>query len=249
MATSTLCVLRVPNALVSGKAHGCGKKGHLISSASRPGQVPIGKSSTVPCRNNKAAFPAQRGVVAMADSNGMFDYDPADYDRPAFDVPEKKKTGPFRFLAGAAAAAAAGYAGYSVIQKAKEAKKLQEEAGVAHAPANASTPGVKPSAVAGGTATYKVQPGDTLAKIASKFGTTQAVILEANMIDNPDYIGVGQVLWVPNTYTIQKGDYLNKIAKKFGVSVDALVKANQITNPDLIYEGDVLLLPMGAKLQ
>jgi LAS superfamily LD-carboxypeptidase LdcB len=45
--------------------------------------------------------------------------------------------------------------------------------------------------------TYTVQPGDTLFSIAQQFGTTVEAIAEANGIDDPDFITVGQELIIP----------------------------------------------------
>jgi hypothetical protein len=46
--------------------------------------------------------------------------------------------------------------------------------------------------------TYAVKPGDTLSKIASKFGLQLSELLEANQqITNPDLIMIGQVIKIP----------------------------------------------------
>jgi putative chitinase len=45
--------------------------------------------------------------------------------------------------------------------------------------------------------TYIVQPGDTLSAIAWRFGTTVWAIAQANGIWNPNYIYVGQTLYLP----------------------------------------------------
>jgi len=45
--------------------------------------------------------------------------------------------------------------------------------------------------------THTVQPGDTLAKIAAEFGVTVEEIVEANDIEDPSLINVGQVLVIP----------------------------------------------------
>jgi LysM repeat protein len=49
----------------------------------------------------------------------------------------------------------------------------------------------------GGTETYVVQAGDTLGKIAVRYGVTVEALQEANGIDDPDSITVGQVLTIP----------------------------------------------------
>ncbi|AGL02953.1 BsuPI-related putative proteinase inhibitor [Desulfoscipio gibsoniae] len=46
--------------------------------------------------------------------------------------------------------------------------------------------------------TYTVQPGDTLASIAYRHGTTVQQLVELNNIANPNYIWVGQRIEVPN---------------------------------------------------
>lgn len=45
--------------------------------------------------------------------------------------------------------------------------------------------------------TYTVQPGDTLAKIAVRFGVTIQDLIKANDLTSPDLIRVGQVLRIP----------------------------------------------------
>lgn len=45
--------------------------------------------------------------------------------------------------------------------------------------------------------TYKVVAGDTLTKIANRFGTTVQAIVIANKLKNPDLIIIGQILKIP----------------------------------------------------
>lgn len=104
-----------------------------------------------------------------------------------------------------------------------------------------STPAPTPTA----QGTYVVKAGDTLSKIASKYGITYQELARINNIANPNLILVGQVLKVPTnktetTYVVKAGDNLTKIAKQFNTSVDSLVAKNNIKNKNLIYAGQVL---------
>ena len=44
---------------------------------------------------------------------------------------------------------------------------------------------------------YVVQPGDTLAAIAEEFGVTVQELIDANRLDNPDVLRVGQKVIIP----------------------------------------------------
>lgn len=122
--------------------------------------------------------------------------------------------------------------------------------------------GIVPAASAQGcVATYVVQPGDNLFRIALKYGLTTDVVARANNILNPNSIYVGQVLCIPGTnypppppapppppgsctyYTVKPGDSLGKIALTYGTTILALQRANNIINPNLIYVGMRLCIP------
>src|SRR2546426_494133 len=80
--------------------------------------------------------------------------------------------------------------------------------------------------------TYVVRPGDTLFRIALRFGTTTTSLAVVNGIANPNFIFVGMVLRVPcagspppppptnicSFYIVQRGDWLGRIAARFGVT-------------------------------
>lgn len=100
---------------------------------------------------------------------------------------------------------------------------------------------------------YTVQRGDTLSKIASKYGTTYQILANYNHIANPNIIFVGQQIKIPNgssaqsqisqiTYTVQKGDTLSKIASKYGTTYQKIASDNGISNPNLIYPGQRLII-------
>lgn len=97
---------------------------------------------------------------------------------------------------------------------------------------------------------YTVVSGDTLSKIAQRFGTTYQELASINGISNPDIIKVGQVLKLPNsssssyiTYKVVSGDTLGKIANKFGTTFQEIANINGIQNPNIIQVGQVLKIP------
>ncbi|HHY36972.1 MAG TPA: LysM peptidoglycan-binding domain-containing protein [Firmicutes bacterium] len=102
---------------------------------------------------------------------------------------------------------------------------------------------------------YTVVSGDTIARIARRFGVRPADILRANpQIVNPDLIFPGQIICVPFPpppdcrdgflYTIQRGDSLFAIARRYNLTLDDLLAANpQIVSPDVIFVGQVICIP------
>ena len=99
------------------------------------------------------------------------------------------------------------------------------------------------------TVSYTVKKGDTLSKIAAKYGTTYQKIAADNGISNPNKINVGQVLRITTNktvttqtvtsnkvyYTVKRGDTLSGIARKYGTNVAKLVMLNGIKNANKIY--------------
>ncbi|WP_342662508.1 LysM peptidoglycan-binding domain-containing protein [Acaricomes phytoseiuli] len=90
---------------------------------------------------------------------------------------------------------------------------------------------------------WRVDPGDTLAKIQAYYnGPSVQQIAAANGISNPDQIQVGQMLTIPGplVWIVDHGDTLGKIAAYYAVSVDYLARLNGLSNPDAIQVGQVL---------
>lgn len=112
-------------------------------------------------------------------------------------------------------------------------------------------PASSPPASTVQTFDYKVQSGETLWKIAQKFGTTVQEIATASGIDPAKYLYVGQTLKIPAkpvvqpvVYTVVSGDTLWKIAQKYSTTtIDAIVKANNldVTKPLMI--GQKITIP------
>jgi murein DD-endopeptidase MepM/ murein hydrolase activator NlpD len=114
-----------------------------------------------------------------------------------------------------------------------------------------------PPGEAGSAAVYVVQPGDTLALIARRYGTGVETMAQRNHLANPNTIYVGQRLSVPvatdepdagtagQVYVVQAGDTMARIAARYGVSVWAVAQANEIANPNVIHVGQRLFIPSG----
>ena len=106
--------------------------------------------------------------------------------------------------------------------------------------------------------TYTVVSGDTLSKIAKKYGTTYQRIARDNGIPNPNKIYPGQVLKIVtcdktgqleqetglyNTYTVKPGDTLSSIALRYNKNWKTIYLHNKDVignNPNLIKPGQVL---------
>ncbi|MBU8915078.1 LysM peptidoglycan-binding domain-containing protein [Bacillus sp. FJAT-29953] len=131
-----------------------------------------------------------------------------------------------------------------------------------------STPAPAPSAAA--TQDYTIVPGDSLSKIALKFGTTVSQLKSLNGLSS-DMIYAGQTLKVPgqsdaaqpsapavpappapvtpppaatdvSDYVIKSGDTLGAIAAKFNITIQDLKALNNLTY-DMIYAGQTLKVP------
>ncbi len=124
-------------------------------------------------------------------------------------------------------------------------------------------------ALAADATTYVVQPGETLYRIAHRFGVSVSTLAAYNHISDPTRLSIGQVLRIPATgtkavqsqklptkpapaqtvtyrYTVSRGDTLALIAGRYGITVQNLMGANGLQS-NLIHPGQRLVIP-GAKV-
>ncbi len=139
-------------------------------------------------------------------------------------------------------------------------------------PASARPSGTATSAV-GSVGRYTIQKGDTISRIASRFGVSTQALLSANGLGWSSIIYPGQTLSVPGavapalnaqtvsavtpiaaaapstpasggaSYVIKTGDTISSIAARSGVPVSALLAANGLTPSSIIYAGRTLVIP------
>lgn len=102
---------------------------------------------------------------------------------------------------------------------------------------------------------YRVQPGDTLFRIAQRYNTSVTAIQSANgWGPNHTLIFVGQHVFVPvgtssgaRTYVVKSGDTLFSIAQSFNTTVAAIRAANNLAS-NTIYRGQTLVIPAGGRI-
>ena len=124
----------------------------------------------------------------------------------------------------------------------------------------------------GGVATYRVRPGDSLSKIARRYGISLTELARMNNLSPFRWLYTGQALRVPGSapggqaaqgqspqagatnqnasgvqsYTVQAGDSLSRIARRYGISVTELARMNNLSAIRWLYTGQVLRVPMPA---
>ncbi|MGE7602634.1 LysM peptidoglycan-binding domain-containing protein [Peribacillus sp. NPDC097675] len=93
---------------------------------------------------------------------------------------------------------------------------------------------------------YVVSSGDSLWKIANRYGVTTDSIVKLNALSDPNQITIGQSLVIPHigtSHIVESGETLWSIAQQYGLTIQALMQANQLTDPNVLYQGSVLYIP------
>ncbi|UFJ41229.1 LysM peptidoglycan-binding domain-containing protein [Brevibacillus humidisoli] len=87
-----------------------------------------------------------------------------------------------------------------------------------------------------GQTIYRVRRGDSLYKIAHRFGITVEALMRANNLTSPT-IYIGQTLQIPSSrpevYTVKEGDTLYQLAQQFETAPEALMIYNRLTTTEL----------------
>ena len=100
-----------------------------------------------------------------------------------------------------------------------------------------------------------VEKGDSLSKIAKRYGTTVDALVRINELCDANQIFVGQVILLEDLnvdedaeqtatviVTVEVGDSLTKIAKRHDTSVEAIMELNDIDDPNLLFVGQELII-------
>jgi len=104
----------------------------------------------------------------------------------------------------------------------------------------------------GGIREYVVVEGDTIAKIAGRFGVSVNTILWANGLSSTSLVKPGQKLKVPSVsgvvHTVVRGDTLGRIAQKYAVS-ESTIRDSNIVDGDNLSIGQTLVIPGGRLIE
>lgn len=99
-----------------------------------------------------------------------------------------------------------------------------------------------------------VQSGDTLFSIARRYGTTVGALADANQLEDPSRIYVGQQLMVPVgdvqgidpppiPYVVQFAEGLGDVALRHATTWRALSRLNHMVSPSVMYAGKTIQVP------
>jgi LysM repeat protein len=95
---------------------------------------------------------------------------------------------------------------------------------------------------------YIVRSGDTLTRIAQRFGLNMATLFWANKLTDRDTLRPGQVLHIPPTdgvlHTVEEGDTIESIVAAYHADLDAFVAYNDL-HGDVVVIGETFMVPGG----
>ncbi len=102
---------------------------------------------------------------------------------------------------------------------------------------------------------YVVQPGDTLYSIAFRFGVDIDALIDANTMDDPNSLDIGDQLRIPGyegiegtieSILVQPGQSFRNLTILSGANLDTLGKLSHITSPTELFIGSELFIIKSA---
>ena len=105
---------------------------------------------------------------------------------------------------------------------------------------------------------YIIQSGDSLSSIATRFNINLQALMDANQIENANFISVGDRLVIPglegvsgllDTNIIRFGETLQNVSRRNQVDPEILARINRITSPSEVYAGLNLIVPRSEEFQ
>jgi len=100
--------------------------------------------------------------------------------------------------------------------------------------------------------TYTIKSGDTVSKIAHKFGLKVSTVLWSNGLNSKTTLRVGKSVRIPPSdgvfYTAKPGDTLGDIAKQHGLELKKIVAYNRVREDMKLEIGQELFLPGAQKV-
>ena len=98
--------------------------------------------------------------------------------------------------------------------------------------------------------TYRVQRGDSVSRIAVRFGISMDAVIASNGIENARRLREGQILRIPNMdgipHTVRRGETLSGISNMHNVPESIILDVNDIRS-NILKEGETLFIP-GARM-
>lgn len=120
----------------------------------------------------------------------------------------------------------------------------RKPAAKAPVPAPASPASSVSAAEPSSAVAYRVQAGDTVYGVSRHFAVPVRGVIDANSLQSPYRLRVGQVLQVPNPrrHRVQAGDTVYGVARRYGIEQSQIVRLNRIAAPYAITPGQSLVL-------
>jgi cell wall-associated NlpC family hydrolase/nucleoid-associated protein YgaU len=107
-----------------------------------------------------------------------------------------------------------------------------EPAAAEQAAVRSAEDGTVEAAAGPAVSTHVVQAGETLNKLAERFGVSVATLAAANKLDDPDRISEGQELVVLPVsgvlHAVAEGETLDQVAERYGVEPAELARVNHV---------------------